>query len=246
MPFARVFLDDILIFSKDESDHQQHVETVINTITYNGGTINNSKSKFYLREVTYLGVSISSEGLKPVYQGKFELNLLTPVTTKKQLQRLIGVINWFRPFLPNLSSQLAPVTFLLQGKESIKWMSLHQTIIEEINQMINQQPTLAHPNYKTPFYLQYDASDFGIGGVLFQEGMVVGYFSKKLNTAQRNYPIIEKEGLVIHLSLQHFRPIIYGAKIIVETDHSNLLYDKQAGSQRIQRWSLFLAEYTWT
>ena len=92
--------------------------------------------------------------------------------------------------------------------------------------MITQLPTLFHPNYECPFTFNVTYQTSALVGVFFQENMVDGYFSKKFDAAQKNYPIIEKKGIVTHLSLQHFRPLIYGAKIIVDTDQRHLLYNK--------------------
>ena len=96
---------------------------------------------------------------------------------------------------------------------------------------------------KKNFQMQVDASDYGIGSVLFQEDGIIGYYSQKLTTAQRNYPISEKEGYAVIRSLMHFRNIIFGNKIIVETDHSNLLHIKDASVQRLQRWNLLCSEF---
>ena len=86
------------------------------------------KSRFFQQEVTYLGMSIFKEGVRPIAEGKFELAKLTPVKTKKQLQRLLGVINWYRSFIMNLSSIVSPLTYLLKTETVIEWTTQLQEL----------------------------------------------------------------------------------------------------------------------
>ena len=99
LDFVKIFLDDILIFSKTVKEHQTHVEIVCDRLKKAGATISLEKSKFCLKEIEYLGHVINATGIKPLDRGIDKLELIKPPTTVKQLQRLLELLNWFRPFI---------------------------------------------------------------------------------------------------------------------------------------------------
>ncbi|KAF9763131.1 Retrovirus-related Pol polyprotein from transposon [Nosema granulosis] len=102
---------------------------------------------------------------------------------------------------------------------------------------------LHHPDTNESFILATDASDVGTGAVLYQKGKIVGIYSYKLHKSELNYTVTEKELLAIVKALKHFRPIILGAKIMVKTDHRNLLYTTNCETNRAQRWKIPIDEY---
>lgn len=124
---------------------------------------------------------------------------------------------------------------------------------EALKLALTTEPVLANANFEKTFFLQCDASDRGVGGVLFQTDENCGehpimYFSKKLNPAQRNYTVSRKECLAVVLSLEKFRPFVEGYEFVVITDHSSLqwLMTTKDLSGRLARWSLKLQRYTFT
>lgn len=224
LPFVNVFLDDILVHSKSVEEHDAHLYTVLGILKEVGASLNGKKSMFYQSRIEYLGIELSKDGMRPLVTEKLRLKNLTPANTKRKVRKLLGVINWFRNFIPNLSGTVAPLSDLLKCPGKLIWTDIHEAIVTQIVETVNKRPLLVHPNYEQPFRLQCDASSRGVGSVLFQEHGVIGYFSRKFNSAQENYPIMHQEGLGVILSLQHFRHLILGYEINVETDHSNLLY----------------------
>ena len=107
-------------------------------------------------------------------------------------------------------------------------------------------PVLVSPDFNKKFCLATDASDVAVAGVLLQESLPVAYFSKKLNSAQKNYSVIEKECLAIVLSVEHFEYYLSGCpEITVFCDHSPLsfLNSMNTKNQRITRWFLFLQKF---
>ncbi|KAG0439342.1 Transposon Tf2-8 polyprotein [Dictyocoela muelleri] len=127
--------------------------------------------------------------------------------TIKQLQSLIGFLNWFRSFIPDISSKLHDITELHKTKKSSKnilWTPNHTNIINKVFNEIKEQNRLYYSDYSKPFYIYADTSDFRIGTILKQDLGIIGIFSKKLSGSQMNYTFKEKETLAIILSLQHF------------------------------------------
>ena len=241
--YVKIFLDDILVYSNSYKEHRKHLETMLAILTKNGAKISLEKSKFFSEQVDYLGLRIDNTGIRPIIRGSIQLEKLRSPKTQKELQKCLGIINWFRPFLANSSSKIAPLTDLLQKGKIFIWTKLHEHILCEIKEMILQQPILVYPNFQEVFEMQVDASQEGIGGVVFQEAGIVGYFSRELTKAGKNYPTIEKEALAVIATIQHFRTILYGMKIKIQTDHSNLTFLKNSISQRIARWRILLNEY---
>ena len=110
--------------------------------------------------------------------------------------------------------------------------------------MIAKETMLVYPNFHIPFEVHTDASDYQLGGVVAQQGKPIGYFSRKLNSAQRNYTTGEKELLGIAETLKEFWYILLGHEIIVYTDHKNLCRENTVHErQRVMRQRLLIEEY---
>ncbi|KAG0437017.1 Retrovirus-related Pol polyprotein from transposon opus [Dictyocoela muelleri] len=188
-----IYLDDILVFSENRTEHFKHLEIVLNRLIEAGVSINFEKSKFGLESVNYLGHVITSCGIKPEIS-KVETFEQRPIKTKKHLERILWFFNWFRPFIQNLSIKTS--TLYDKLKNTKRYVNLNdedRKIINEIFQVIKQQPNLHYPNFNLPFDLNCDASDKGIGSILLQQNKLIGYYSKKYSKTENNYTIVEKE-----------------------------------------------------
>ncbi|MGL5708363.1 MAG: reverse transcriptase domain-containing protein, partial [Aeromonas sp.] len=243
MKFVRVYLDDILIFSQSIEDHIIHVEAVINRLIENGISVNFEKSSFGKTEIRYLGQVISEEGIKADLSRVNTSLINSEPKTKKQLMSLIGYINWFRNYIPNLSSKISPITEKLKVGGTFKWKDADVKITEEILEIIKSNILLNYPDYSKTFELYCDASENGLGAMLKQGASIIGLFSKKLTTAQVKYNIMEKEVLAIIFALEHFKQIIFGYKIDVYTDNLNNTFQENINQRRCQRWQILIQEY---
>lgn len=130
--YVKTFLDDILVFSNTEAEHLQHLETVINKIISSNLAVNVEKSHFCQQEVVYLGHCISASGIKPETSKVPEMRRLIPPKGIRGMQRLCGFLNWFRPFIPGLSTKLHDVTNKLKKKSSLDWNQEDTQRVEEI------------------------------------------------------------------------------------------------------------------
>ena len=108
-----------------------------------------------------------------------------------------------------------------------------------------RQVLLHFPDFSKPFDVFTDASDYQLGGVIVQEGFPVAFYSRKLNSAQRNYTTMEKELLSIVETATHHRGILFGFKVNFHTDHKNLSFENFS-SERVRRWRLLLEEFDFT
>ena len=242
--FCKIYVDDILISSKTHEEHYRHVDTVLKELTRANIGINFEKSQFAKPKVTYLGQIISQYGIRPDTKPLDKLiNIPTPNTVRKTNQ-IIGLLQWFRPYIQNLNIKISPITDLLKMKnQPIKWTEVHNSILEDLLSDINNEKILKRPNINNKFYLETDASNCGAGAVLKQAHGVIGYYSKKFNDAESNYSIVEREFYAIICALRHFRKIILGCKTEIKTDNKNLLNYQKINSNRIDRWSWILSDY---
>ena len=163
-------------------------------------------------------------------------------TTRKQLRRFIGLVNFYRDMWQKRSELLAPLTDLTSKNVPFKWTDMHQDAFKEVKCSICENVMLSYPDFSEPFHIYTDASDIQLGAVIMQHGKPLAFYSHKLNSAQCKYTTGEQELLSIVETLCEFRNILLGHKIIVHTDHKNLTYEHST-SDRVMRWHLFLEEY---
>jgi transposase InsO family protein len=245
LPFVNAYLDDIAIISRgDYEDHLEKVSIVLKRLEKTGLAVNALKSHWATNgPVEYLGFILTPEGIRPQPKKIAAIKSLKAPTNRKQLRRIVGMINYYRYMWKRRSHLLAPLTALLSTKEKFIWTADCQTAFDELKTAITSEVMLTFPDYTKPFHLFTDASDYQIGAVLTQEDRPIAFFSRKLNSAQQKYGVGEKEMLSIVETLKEFRTILYGYPVIIHTDHKNLVYDKNFKTSRIMRWRLAVEEY---
>jgi hypothetical protein len=168
---------------------------------------------------------------------------------KRDLQRLLGLANYYRRYIGNFSEIVLPLTEMMSKKAKFVWSSEAERCFEQIKQKLTSTPVLMIADFDKPFYLFVDASNYCVGACLAQKDKYdvfrpVCYYSKKMNGAQRNYSTSDKEGLSLVLAVRAFRSYLSG-KVVVFTDHEPLRYmnSMAATNQRLLRWCLELQAY---
>lgn len=252
-PFVFVYLDDIIIATDDFETHFEILSKLAERISVAGLTISVSKSRFCMRSLKYLGYIVSEEGIRPDPEKIVAIEDYPTPRSVKDVRRLIGLTGWYRRFIPNFATITAPITELIKKNcTKIEWSPEAQEALVRIKVALTSTPILANPNYESPFIIQTDASDSGMGAVLVQgEGedeRVVAYWSQKLSSAQRKYQTTERECLAVILAVEKFRPYIEGIKFTVITDHASLLWlrNLKDPTGRLGRWALRLQPYDFT
>jgi RNase H-like domain found in reverse transcriptase len=145
---------------------------------------------------------------------------------------------------PQRSHILAPLTALATGKGPIPWSPECQASFSTMKALLAKDAFLQYPDHNKRFDIYCDASDLQSGTTILQEGMPVAYYSRRLDSAQHNYTVGEKEILSIVETLKEFHTMLYGCpNIHVFTDHQNNMF-KHLQTQRVLQWRLFLDDYS--
>ncbi|KAG1956839.1 retrotransposable element [Pimephales promelas] len=249
-----VYIDDILIYSETFEDHVRDVRAVLQRLIDNQLYAKLPKCKFHQTQIAFLGYIISAEGVT-MDSSKVEavVNWLQPINVK-QLQRFLGFANFYRRFIRNFSIIAAPLTSLLQGGgHQLKWSSRSVSAFQQLKERFTTAPILHHPDPEREFIVEVDASDTGIGAMLSQRQgnpaklFPCAFYSRKLNPAERNYDVGDRELLAMKAALEEWRHWLEGAHLpfTVLTDHRNLEYIKTAKrlNPRQARWSLFFSRF---
>lgn len=241
-------LDDIVVYSDTWGSHVQHIKALFERLAEAQLTVNLVKYAFAKATVTYLG-RVVGQGQVAAVDAKVAAVAEYPLpTTKRELQRFLGLVGYYRSFCRNFSTVVSPLTDLLRAMARFIWSPDCQQAFENVKLLLCSCPVLAAPCFDQPFVLQVDASQVGGGTALLQQGdegvlRPVCFFSTKFNRHQSNYSVIEKEALALIWALQHFEVSVGGAApLVVYTDHNLLTFLKllRTPNQRLVRWSLFL------
>lgn len=250
--FAMVYLDDIIIISSTFEEHLAHLRTVFQRLQSANLQLNPDKCEFCRTELKYLGHVISREGIHTDPDKIRAVKEYAPPTTIKEIRRFIGFASWYRRFVPNFSKIVIPLTHLTKKNIKFHWDDEQETAFRTLQNKLIEAPILCCPDFKQRFYLQTDASNEGLGVVLYQiiEGkeVVVAYGSRTLNEAEKKYSVTEKECLAVVWGIFKMRPYLEGYQFTVITDHQALkwLHALENPSGRLARWALELQQYDFT
>ena len=238
-----IYLDDLAAFSDSWEHHLSLLESVLTILQDKGFAVNPLKCEWAVQETDFLGHWLTPTGVKP-WRKKIDaiLRMRAP-TNVKELRSFLGMVTWYRDMWPRRSHILAPLTQLIRTKTFV-WGPAQDRAFNEMRSLMATDAILAYPDHNVPFEIETDASDYQLGAVIKQRGRPVAYYSRKLNSAQKNYTTIEKELLSVVETLKNFCSMLLGARIKVSTDHKNLTHKLSSyTTQRVMRWRLLLEEY---
>ena len=255
--FTFVYLDDILVFSDSADSHLSHLKQVLETLSTNGLFLNKSKCSFAKTRVGFLGHTVGVDGVD-VMESKVEAVKKLPLpNTRKELKRVIGMINYYHRFLPNLAEVMAPLNEISGGSKAsnraiIKLTDSQIKAYHDTIALLVEAATISYEDHSKPLILFTDASDSHVGAVLEQEGKNGGmrplaFFSKKLPPFKQVRSTFYKELRGVYLSLKHFQSRILGRSLIIRTDSKSVerAITNEMGnhSPAEQRWICAIKEF---
>lgn len=257
LDFVYVYIDDILIASENAEEHKQHLRSLFERLRQYGLTINFSKCLFGVSELEFLGYLVTENGLKPLPSRVEAIMQYKLPKTVKELRCFLGMINFYRRFIPDASKSQAILHGIHQGnikndKRIIEWTDSRKQAFEECKKQLADAALLAYPKENVPTSLCVDASDAAMGGVLQQfiegEWKPLGFYSKKLSKAQTKYSAYDRELLAIYSTLKHFQYFLEGRQFCIFSDHKPLIYAfkqrPEKASPRQLRHLDYISQYT--
>ena len=253
-----VYLDDILVFSKTEAEHQRNVCEVLRRLRKFQLFVNLKKCAFSVKQIEFLGFIVSTQGVQ-MDPSRVEAIKDWPIPkTYRDIQVFLGFANFYRRFILRFGSVAAPLTGLLKGSKNGKktgpfvWTNVEAQAFRSLCDAFTTAPILRHFDPTRKLRMETDASNFGLGAILsqqFDDGHwhPIAYWSRKMIPAERNYETHDQELLAIVAAFKQWRHYLEGSAFPIEvlTDHNNLrgFMNVKVLSPRQARWAVKLATY---
>jgi hypothetical protein len=243
--FVVVFIDDILIYSKSESDHEEHLRLVLQKLWDNQLYTKCSKCEFWISEVPFLGHIISNGGISVDPTKVKEIMAWSVPTTITEIRSFLGLAGYYRRFIEGFSKIAKPMTSLLEKGREYKWDEKYQYSFDQLKKRLMSPPVLVMPDLQKGFAIYYDACGQDLGCVLMQEGHVIAYASRQLRKHELNYPTHDLELAAVVHALKIWRHYIMGTKCQVYMDHKSLKYifTQKDLNLRQRRWLEPIKDY---
>ena len=254
LPGAGAYLDDIIVSGADAESHLSNLRALFQRLNEKGLRCRKEKCVFAQESIEYLGYILSKEGIA---KGP-KVNDVTKMPNPKnvsELRAFLGQVQFYGKFLPNLSTVLEPLYHLTKKNIPWCWGTKENMAFQKVKNMLCTDTVLAHFDPSLELGIACDASECGIGAVLFHRyangsERPISNISKTLSPTQRKYSQIQKEALAIIFALTKFHHFLYGRKFIVVTDHKPLLSlfnpskaTPALAANRLARWALTLSQY---
>jgi hypothetical protein len=243
--FVVVYFDDILIYSRTLHEHVSHIEQVLLVLRKEQLYANLEKCTFCTDKLVFLGFVVSTHGIE-VDESKIEAikNWPTPINVS-QVRSFHGLASFYRRFVKDFSAIASPLNELTRKNVQFVWGQSQENAFQELKKRLTEAPLLALPDFTKAFEVECDASGIGIGGVLMQEGKPVAYFSEKLNGAQLNYPVYDKELYALVRVLEVWQHYLWPKEFVIHSDHESLKHLKGQAklNRRHAKWVEFIETF---
>jgi hypothetical protein len=243
--FVVVFIDNILIFSKNEEEHDEHLRLVLQKLRENQLYAKLKKCEFWLKEVSFLGHIISQGGISvDPSKVKDVLSWRTPQNVS-DIRSFLGLVGYYRRFIEGFSKISKPMTELLANGNTFEWTSRRETSFQELKKRLTTAPVLTMLDMEKPFLIYCDASGQGLGCVLMQDGHIVAYASRQLRKHEEKYTTYDLELAAMIHALKIWRHYIIGKRCKVYSDHQSLKYifTQPDLNLRQRRWLELIKDY---
>lgn len=224
LPFVFNYIDDVLVASRSEQEHHEHLKQLFQILVNHNLIINTDKSEFFQTKLNFLGHIVTPEGLQVDPEKVRAITEFPPPTSKRAVKAFVGMINHYRRFLPNIGQILAPLHDL---EDKFTWSTVHSEAFEKAKAALTQACTLQYPTSTGKFILTCDASDLASGASLEQINngirQPIAFMSRKFPKSEKNLAAFDKELTAITSAIKHFQHFIEGRNVEIFTDHKPLV-----------------------
>ena len=237
--FTMAYLDDIIIFSRNECEHLKHIQIIFQKLIDAGLKLKDSKCDFFKKEIHYLGHLISSEGIHPLPEKLDTICNMPRPKTPKEIKQFLGLCGYYRKFVPRFSDIARPLSKLTAHDAVFVWCEQCELSFQMLKDTLVSAPILKYPDTSKPYTIFTDASKYGWAGVLMQEHTSVlngketttkhpvVYVSGLFHGSQLNWAAMTKEAYAIYMTIKKSTFYITGHDVTLRSDHLPLKFLKQ-------------------
>ena len=250
--FAFGYLDDILIFSPDNKTHLKHLEIVFQRLKEADLKLKASKCNFFKKHIQYFGHLVSGEGIEPLPEKLEAVRKMPPPTTPKEVRQFLGLVGYYRKFVPKFADIARPLTNLTKLDIPHEWTARCQEAFEFLKEMLLKEPVLKYPDPSKPYTLFTDASKFAWACVLTQEYEhefdgkkrkilhPITYMSGLFKGSQVNWATLTKEAYAIYVSVKKLDHYLQDAEVTLRSDHLPLksFLQKNTLNTKVNNWAI--------
>ena len=256
LKFTMTYLDDIIIFSQDESQHLEHLEIVFSCLWEAGLKLKCCKCDFFKSEIHYLGHLISPEGISPLPNKLDSIKHMPVPNSAKEIKQFLGLTGYYRKFVPRFADISRPLTTLTKKHVKFQWTSACQKSFELLKEALCGEPVLKYADTSKLYTLYTDASKYGWAGVLTQPHITtvdgkstttdhpVAFVSGLFRGSQLNWAALTKEAFAIYMSVKKLF-YLTDAQILLRSDHKPLekFLLKNRLNSKVNNWAMELEAF---
>ena len=244
--FAMGYLDDIIIYSRSEKEHLEHLEEIFTRLKTAGLKLKLEKCCFFKKHIQYLGHLISAEGIQPLPEKLESIAKMPPPKNPKEVKQFFGPVGCYRKFVPRFADISRVLTHLTKKDVEFKWTPECENCFQILKEFLQQAPILKYPDPQATYTLYTDALKYAYAGVLTQHNdstdHPITYVSRLFHGSQLNWATLTKEAYAIYMSVKKLSIYIDTAKITVKSDHLPLkkFLEKNTLNSKVNNWAVKL------
>lgn len=255
IPNVKVFLDDIKVTGKTEIEHVRNVEEVLRRLDRYNLRVNEDKCVFFADKIDYCGYIIDEGGISKIKENVDAISLMPAPKNQDEVRSLLGLVNYYGRFIPNLSRMVYPITNLLKAGQEFVWSRACQKAFDQLKEELTSDRVLVHYDPSLPLVLATDASNAAVGAVLshiMPDGTErpIRYASQTLSQTQQRYAMVDKEAYAIIFGVKKFYQYLYNRKFILYCDNKAVtqIFSETKGlpvlsATRMQHYAIFLQAF---
>ena len=255
--FTMAYLDDIIIFSRNEREHLKHIQIIFQKLIDAGLKLKEFKCNFFKKEIHYLGHLISSEGIHPLPETLDTIHNMPRPKTPKEIKQFLGLCSHYRKFVPRFSDIAQPLSKLTAHDAVFVWCEQCELSFQMLKDTLVSVPILKYPNTSKPYTIFTDASKYGWAGVLMQEHTSVlngketttkhpvAYISGLFHGSQLNWAAMTKEAYAIYMTIKKSTFYITGHDVTLRSDHLplNKFLKQMTLNNTVNNWAMEIESF---
>ena len=244
--FAMGYLDDIIIYSRNDKEHLEHLEEIFKRLKAAGLKLKLEKCCFFKKHIQYLGHLISAEGIQPLPEKLESIAKMPAPKTPKEVKQFLGLVGYYRKFVPRFADISRVLTHLTKKDVEFKWTAECENCFQILKGSLQESPILRYPDPEASYTLYTDTSKYAYAGVLTQNidgtDHPIMYVSGLFRGSQLNWATLTKEAYAIYMSIKKLSFYIDTAKITVKSDHLPLkkFLKKNTMNAKVNNWAVEL------